>query len=239
MRTMKPRIGVTCSTMSPKEGGGIRRLQVPEAYVRRVEEAGGLPLILPIADPAWACDYLALVDGLLVIGGDDVDPALYGARPHRKLGPVDRARDEFEIALVRAAARTSLPTFGICRGVQVMNVALGGTLVQDVPDEVPGALRHGGRVDDEHGVVVTAGTRLAHVLDETVVRVNSHHHQAIAQPAPGFLVTARASDGVVEGAEIPEHPFFLGVQWHPERMDRSESTRRLFRRFVEASSTGR
>lgn len=236
---MKPRIGVTCSTMSPEEGGGVPRLQVPEAYVRRVEEAGGLPLILPIANPAWACDYLALVDGLLVIGGDDVDPELYGATPHPRLGPVDRTRDDFEIALVRAARRTGLPTFGICRGVQVMNVALGGTLVQHVPEEVPGALVHGGRADDAHGIAVTPGSRLADVVGVTAVDVNSHHHQAIAAAAPGFVVTARSPDGVVEAAEIPDLPFFLGVQWHPERMATSESTRRLFRRFVEAASGGR
>jgi putative glutamine amidotransferase len=236
---MRPRIGVTCSTLSVAEGNGVRRFQVPEAYVRCVEEAGGLPLLLPVADPAWACDYLALVDGLLVIGGDDVDPALYGAAPHPRLGAVDRARDEFEIALVREAARRRLPTFGICRGIQVMNVALGGTLVQDVPDEVPGALTHGGAADDVHGVAVTAGTRLARVLDEAVVRVNSHHHQAIDRAAPGFVVTARAPDGVAEGAERPDLPFFLGVQWHPERMASSASTRRLFQGFVEAASGGK
>lgn len=236
---MRPRIGVTCSTFSAAEGRGVRRFQVPEPYVRRVEEAGGLPLLLPISDPAWACDYLALVDGLLLIGGDDVDPALYGAAPHPRLGEVDRARDEFEIALARAAARSKLPTFGICRGLQVMNVALGGTLLQDVTDQVPGALTHGGAYDDVHGIAVAAGTRLARVLAEADVRVNSHHHQAIDRAVTTKPGAARSPDGVAEAAEISDLPFFLGVQWHPERMAESASTRRLFAGFVGAASGGK
>src|SRR5262245_31935414 len=220
--------------MTAKEGRGVRRLQVPEPYVRCVEAAGGLPILLPVADPERAREYLALVDGLLLIGGDDVDPALYDAEPHPDLGPVDRARDLFEIALTQAAARSGMPTFGICRGAQVMNVAFGGTLHQHIPDTVPGALSHGEGYDESHEVTLTPGCRLAAVVGAERLSVNSHHHQAIDQPGKDFVVTARSPDGVVEGAEAPGRPFLLGVQWHPERMD-ADSTRRLFRAFVDAS----
>ena len=233
---MKPVIGLTCSTSSEHFSKGVRRYSCPEPYVRRVEEAGGIPILLPVAAPERVPELLALVDGVILIGGDDVDPTLYGEKPHRKLGPVDRLRDEFEIEVVRHAASGALPAFGICRGCQVMNVALGGTLVQDIPSEVTGSLPHSGRTDSAHDAAVTPGTRLHRVLGKTSVAVNSHHHQSLALPAEGFDVTARTSDGVIEAAELPGHVFFLGVQWHPERMPKSDSTRRLFRAFLEAAS---
>jgi putative glutamine amidotransferase len=239
---MRPRIGIACSTMDAAEGRGVRRMQVPAPYVARVVEAGGLPLIFPVVDPSFVDDFLALVDGLLLVGGDDVDPAAYGAAPHPDLGPVDAERDRFEIALTRAAAARDVPTFGVCRGLQLMNVALGGTLFQHVPAEVPGALVHGGRYDVCHDVVVTPGSRLAAVLGVGRTDVNSHHHQAVAVPAPSLVVTATSSDGVVEAAEDASRRLFLGVQWHPERMASADSTRRLFATLVEeagrAATTG-
>lgn len=233
---MRPRIGITCSTMDAVEGKGVRRLHVPEPYVRRVEEAGGLCLLLPVTDPARAAAYLDLLDGVLLIGGDDVDPSLYGAPPHPELGPVDRERDLFEIALVRAAVENAMPTLGICRGVQLMNVALGGTLHQDLPSTVADALAHSGRYDEAHPVAVVPGTHLARILGARSVDVNSHHHQAVERSAPGFVATAHASDGVIEASELPDQPFFLGVQWHPERLPASDATKRLFRAFVAASA---
>jgi len=232
---VRPRIGVTCSTMDETEGRGVRRLQVPEPYVRRVEEAGGLALLLPVTDPARVAEYLGLVDGVLVIGGDDVDPSLYAAAPHPLLGPVDRARDLFEIEVVRRAAQGRVPTFGVCRGVQVMNVALGGTLHQHLPEDVPSVLAHGGCYDEAHSVTVENGSLLASIVGAGALSVNSHHHQAIERSAPGLRVAARAPDGVVEAAELGGHPFLLGVQWHPERMETTDSTRRLFSAFVEAA----
>ena len=133
MATMKPVIGLSCSTVVDGGARPVRRYACPEPYVRRVEEAGGIPILLPTTAPARVPGLLALVDGVLLIGGDDVDPSLYGAAPHPKLGPVDRARDDFEIAIVRKAASDALPALGICRGCQVMNVALGGTLLQHIP----------------------------------------------------------------------------------------------------------
>lgn len=233
---MRPRIGIASSTMDAMEGNGVRRLHVPEPYVQRVEEAGGLALILPTTDPARASAYLDLLDGVLLVGGDDVDPSFYGAPPHPDLGSVDRLRDVFEIALVREAVRSRLPAFGICRGLQLMNVALGGTLHQHLPATVPDVLPHSGRFDASHGVTVVPGTRLARILRAGAVEVNSHHHQAVEHAAPGFLATAHASDGVVEACELPPHPFFLGVQWHPERLAGDDATKRLFLAFVEASA---
>lgn len=236
MTPMKPVIGLTCSTTEESETRSVRRYSCPEPYVRRVEEAGGVPILLPTADPSRVPEILALVHGVILIGGDDVDPTLYGEKPHRKLGPVDRARDEFEIAIARRAADDGLPAFGICRGCQVMNVALGGTLIQDIPSDVADCLPHSGRYDATHDATVTSGTRLHRVLGRKSVAVNSHHHQSVGSPAEGFDVTARTADGVIEAAELPGHAFFLGVQWHPERMPASDATKRLFRAFLAAAS---
>src|SRR5690606_9905247 len=150
------------------------------------------------------------------------------AAPHPELGPVDRARDLFELAVVRAAARDGLPTLGVCRGLQVMNVALGGTLFQHVPAEVPGALVHGGRMDETHPIDVAPGSRLAAIGRGPRVEVNSRDHPAVARLAPGLVVSARSDDGVVEAAEGTRDSFLVGVQWHPERMPGHPVTVRLF-----------
>ena len=236
MTSMKPVIGLSCSTSTEGAARPVRRYSCPEPYVRRVEEAGGIPILLPTADPSRVPGMLAVVHGVILIGGDDVDPSIYGAPPHLKLGPIDRARDDFEIAIARQAARDALPAFGICRGCQVMNVALGGTLIQHIPAEVDASLAHAGRYDAAHEVSVTPGTRLHRLLGKKTVSVNSHHHQSVRDPADGFDVTGRTKDGVVEAAELPGHAFFLGVQWHPERMPDSDATRRLFRAFLEAAA---
>lgn len=243
MTPRTPRIAVACSTLVTagvaEPGSRTRRHQVPDPYVERVVEAGGLPLLLPVVDPAWAEAYLDLADGLLLVGGDDVDPSLYGALPHPELGTVDLARDRFEVALLRVAVARDLPTLGVCRGVQVMNVALGGTLWQDLPSEVASTLPHAGRYDASHDVDVVPGSRLAAILGTGApgsggsrVPVNSHHHQALRTVAPTLVVTARSPDGVVEAAELPSQRFFVGVQWHPERLPDAEATRRLFAAFV-------
>ncbi len=231
-----PRIGLPCSTMDETSGQGVRRQHVPTPYVERVVEAGGLPLLLPVASPDRADAYLSLVDGLLLIGGDDVDPALYGSgRPDLCQG-VDRERDEFEIALARRAVETGMPVFGICRGLQLLNVALGGTLVEDIPSLVEASTGHRlGFLGPTHEVEIAAGSRLRDVLGAPRVAVNSAHHQSVKMPAPGLAVTARGDDGVVEGAEAPGRAFCLAVQWHPERMNGADSTRRLFGAFLQAA----
>jgi putative glutamine amidotransferase len=233
---MKPRIGITCGTMEATTPGGVRRFHCPEPYVKRVVEAGGFPLLLPTTDPSDAKRYLGLVDGLLLIGGDDVDPALYGEDRHPDLGVVDRPRDEFESALARLAADGQTPSLGICRGLQLLNVALGGSLFQHVPAQVAGSLDHRGtHADVHHHVAVSPGSRLAKAIGSGSLEVNSFHHQAIARPATRLRVVARSADGVVEGVEDSGHPFLVAVQWHPERMPTADSSRRLFRAFIDAA----
>jgi putative glutamine amidotransferase len=172
-----------------------------------------------------AGDADAMLDGmagLILTGGEDVDPALYGSAPHPALGEVHPERDAFEIALVRAAHARRIPTLAICRGVQVANVALGGTLVQDLPSEQPTAIAHDGswgRSDRVHDVHVAARSRLARAIGATDLRANSMHHQAIARIAGGLVAVARAPDGVVEGVEWAGDDWWMaGVQWHPEEL---------------------
>lgn len=195
-------------------------------------------------------DALAGVRGLLLTGGDDVEPARYGETPHQKLEDVDPARDEFESALIAAARARDLPIFAICRGVQMLNVAAGGTLVQDIPSDVTGALKHSLAVPPHepyelaHEAWVEKDSLLATLMGERLVdsdtcHVNSRHHQAVKAIGPGYRVSATAPDGVTEAIEDPAARFCLGVQWHPENFWRTGEFRPLFEGFLEAAATGR
>ena len=171
-------------------------------------------------EPAAALDYLDGLDGLIVTGGDfDVDPALFGAAArHDSITTKDR-RTAFELALTRAALARDLPLLGICGGQQLLNVALGGTLIQHIPDEVPGALAHeqpNPRSEPGHVIRLEPGSLLQRICGVEKMAVNSAHHQAVKAPGPGVLVSAQAPDGVIEGIEAPDRRFCLGVQWHPE-----------------------
>jgi putative glutamine amidotransferase len=185
-----------------------------------VEQANAVPLVLPNVEAADAATLLDRLDGVLLSGGVDVDPLLYGQPPHARLGRVDRRRDDFELALTREALRRDLPILAICRGQQVLNVATGGTLVQDIPSELKGAVEHdapGQRSRRSHEVVVVAASRLRQILGQDTVSVNSFHHQAIDRLGEGLVVSARSKgDGVIEGVEIPGRRFVVAVQWHPE-----------------------
>ncbi len=240
---MRPAIGITTATVDDPPVHGFARYAASHGYVHCVADAGGLPLLLPYPDPALAGEYLAHLDGVLLTGGLDVDPFFYDQEPRPEAGKVDAARDRFEIELIRAAHAGGLPIFAICKGAQMLNVAFGGSLLQDVEVSVAGALRHEQKSlrwdAHAHHVDVVAGTRLAILVDANRVRVNSDHHQAVDRVAKGFVVTARADDGVVEGLEDPDHPWCVGVQWHPERMPDDDLTRRLFAAFVEAASRRR
>jgi putative glutamine amidotransferase len=185
--------------------------------------------------------------GLMLLGGHDVDPALYGEDCHPATEGVSAARDAYEIALVKAAMARDLPIFAICRGIQVLNVACGGTLVQDIASEVPGALEHRWTVpphkpyDLAHEVWVDKDTLLARLMrerlsDTDACEANSRHHQAIKQVAAGFRVSATAPDGVIEAIEDPAARFCLGVQWHPENFWRTGEFRPLFEGFLEAAT---
>lgn len=238
---MRPLIGLSCSTLISSEHDrlGMKRYAIPAFYVARVEEAGGLPVLLPTAVPERASEVLQRLDALLLSGGADLDPDLYGQPPHPRLGEVDRPRDLYEIALVKAARRAGLPILAICRGMQVVNVAYGGTLIQDLPSQRKEAAQHE-QVTVEitqtgHAVRIEPGTQFHALAGSDQARVNSYHHQAVDRMAEGFRATAYAPDGVLEAMEHPEGPFFQCVQWHPERLAGDPVSRGLFEAFIRAA----
>ena len=208
-------------------------------YLESVRRAGATPRELTLADEPAA--IAAQVDGLMLTGGGDVDPALYGAVPHATYSAAEPGRDAFEIALVRAVLDAGKPVFAICRGMQVLNVALGGDLVQDIPTEVNGAAHHDVREPRyalAHEVWTTQGSRFSTLMREKLVdgescQVNSRHHQAVKHLGTGLEVVATAPDGVIEAVERPG-AFCLGVQWHPENFWRTGEFRPLFEGFVDA-----
>ena len=232
--TRAPRIGITTSGRND-EG----RFTLPAKYVDAIRRAGGLPVLLPPGEPRIE-EWAALVDALVLTGGPDVDPALYGGRLHPAITTIDRARDADEIALVRHAVGARVPALCICRGTQVLNVALGGTLIEHLPDEVGDDVPHRGPVPyGPHAVRVDPGSRLAAILGATDVDPASSHHQAIRRVATGLDVVARAPDGVIEAVELRGHPWLIGVQWHPESTaDFDPAQQRLFDALVRASTAG-
>jgi len=226
-------------TATEAAGDGIVRVRTNAAYVRALEAAGLVPLVLPPLDVSHAERALDAVSGLVLSGGEDVAPWRYGERPHPALGTVSEPRDAWELAVTMAARRRRLPTLAICRGIQVLNVALGGTLVQDIPSQCPSALSHAdkrGRDVRVHEVAVDPGTRLAEAVDAERLTVNSVHHQSIGRIADGLRIVARAPDGIIEGAEWAGSDWWaVGVQWHPEELIQTPEPwdRGLFARFGE------
>jgi putative glutamine amidotransferase len=210
-------------------------------YEESVHRAGAQSRVLDVGPSAE--DVVREIDGLVLAGGGDVDPTWFGEPPDRTYQPAEPGRDEHEIALARAAIAAGVPVFAICRGAQVLNVAFGGTLVQDIPSAVSGAATH--HVESPpsaiaHEVWMTRESLLWNLMREAVegndtVQVNSRHHQAVATPASGFVVSGTAPDGVVEAIERPDSPFCLGVQWHPENFWRTGEFRSLFEGFVLAA----
>jgi len=218
------------------------------AYVEAVRRAGGAPVLLPVSsDPDALRPPYALLAGLLLAGGGDVLPQHYGQTAQCRLMAVDEERDEAELLLARWALEDDLPTLAICRGIQVLNVALGGTLIQDIPSQVAGALVHhpgpaAPRERPQHTVSVPAGSKLAAALGRPAaqVAVNSFHHQALLAVAPSLRAVAHAPDGIIEGLERPDRSFVIGVQWHPEEMAAGDATQAaLFAAFVAACAKRR
>lgn len=206
--------------------GNPHRVRLNNTYIIALESAGLVPLVVPpLTSASAARSILSAVAGLVLTGGEDVDPALYGQDRHAKAGTPNRLRDDTEIALVRAARDLAKPVLAICRGPQLLNVALGGTLIQDIPSQLPGALEHNAKEDRAsrvHDVEVEAGSRIARAMGATRLRVNSLHHQSVRDLAPGLRITARAPDGVVEGIESESADWWaIAVQWHPEEMNDS------------------
>jgi len=230
---------VAVSSTTGVKGEYPHRVRLNSAYVAALECAGLVPLIVPpLADPSGSLSILAAVDGLVLTGGEDVDATIYGQDRHEKNGHPNTVRDATEIALVHAARDLRKPVLAICRGPQILNVALGGTLIQDIPSQVPGALEHNAghdRTTRVHEVRVEPGSLIARAMGETLLTVNSLHHQSVGEIAPGLRVTAVAPDGVIEGVES-ELPgwWVMAVQWHPEEMNDSPEPwdRGLFRAFA-------
>jgi putative glutamine amidotransferase len=238
MPTLPP-VAVTATTEIIR---GALRVRVNAAYATAIRGAGLLPLVLPVLDPADADAALEDVAGLVLTGGEDVSPGRYGCAPHPNLGDTNDGRDAFEVALVEAAHARGLPTLAICRGIQILNVALGGTLVQDIPSEWTKPIVHDGewpRSARVHEVDVTPGSRLARALGTERPVVNSMHHQAVRTVASPLATVARAPDGIVEGVEWPTEDWWMvGVQWHPEELAAAPEPwdRSLFSTFAEVVS---
>jgi putative glutamine amidotransferase len=232
---MRPAIAITASYAKNPEDG----FELHTAYVRSVEKAGGLPLVVVPGTPDDAAPVLDRVSGLLLTGGSDVDPVLFGEVRHPSVKRVVAERDAFEIALCQEALGRDLPVFAICRGQQVLNVALGGTLHQDIASQVPGAIQHRAeteRWETSHEVEIVPGTRLRSILGAGKVDVNSFHHQAVKDVGKGLIVSARSPvDGVIEGLEVREQRFLVAVQWHPEDfVGKSAAFEPLFAALVQA-----
>jgi putative glutamine amidotransferase len=216
---------------------GLRdRAFVYTTYVESLKRAGAVPVLIP-PQPENTAEVIENLDGILLAGGDDCDPELYGEERHPTVDPMDPRRQHNDTTLAKLARNRGIPTLGICLGVQVMNVVAGGTLIQDLHSEAPSEIEHVSDPEDRarHAVKVERGTRLAQILGRDEIVVNSSHHQAIREVGRGLRVTAQAPDGIIEGLEDPQHPFYVGVQWHPEDMPAEDSAARIFGAFVEAA----
>ena len=244
----RPLIGIPAQTLQAIDG-------IPEAlphswvmnsrYNIAAAEAGAVPVMIPLfdEDPDTLRAVYDRLDGLLLAGGVDMDPFSYGEEPHPRLGKTDHARDVVELQLAKWAIAEGKPVLGLCRGHQVLNVALGGTLWQDIGAQVPGAIKHdyfptAGYDRDylAHDVAIAPGSRLHQAFEAPTIPVNSMHHQAVKQLAPALQATAHSPDGLIEALESGNDHFLVGVQWHPEMFEqRDPRTRRLFQAFVEAA----
>ena len=240
--TTPPIVAVTASTKLVNDAG---KVMVNRPYTDAILAAGLVPLVVPPMSEEGAAAILDSVSGLVLTGGEDVDPAYFGAERHPATGPANDLRDRIELALAKEAAARRMPTLAICRGVQVLNVALGGTLVQDIPSELRTKIEHdakssrGSRV---HEVSVDAGSRLAGIIGQDAITTNSFHHQSVGRLAPGLCSVAKSADGVVEAVECADRAWWaVGVQWHPEELTGTPEDwdRNLFKAFAEAVRNSR
>ena len=233
----KPLIGLTATRITNPSKGST--FGINESYTKAVSNAGGLPVLIPLNLSKDDLDALLFrLDGILFTGGHDIDPRKYGGQLHPKVKNVDHTRDEIEIHLVEAAVESDKPFMGICRGLQVINIAMGGSLYEHLPDQFPGDVTHDNhhlaRDFLAHIVRVEPDSRLSRIISKDQVQVNSLHHQGIRRLAQELLPIAYAPDGLIEAFELPKHPFGLAVQWHPEDLQEHEAMRRLFQTFVRS-----
>ena len=240
-----PLIGVTADLSGASAQGTASaqepRLFLPQRYCRAIQEVGGIPLILPpIASRIGLRRILDRLDAILISGGNfDIHPSYYGEKPIRALGLIKEERTEFELELVDSALAQNLPLLGICGGAQAINVALGGSLYQDIATELPNATQHEQgwkRHKGGHPIRIHPGTRLRRIVKTQRMEVNTTHHQAVRIVGKGLVINATAHDGLIEGLESSNHRFVLGVQWHPEILvQRDPSERRIFSSFISAA----
>ncbi len=224
---MRPLIGLTTSTVTPEESGSSARFSVTAVYCRAVAAAGGSPILIPGLGEADAAEaVLPHLDGILFTGGVDIHPRRYGQEVHPGCEAVDEERDATELALTELAKNSAIPVLGICRGIQLINVAWGGTLVQDLGMQRPGSEDHRASTPQPprtvHNLAIDRGSRLAAALGVERIPANSMHHQAVEELAPGFEITARAEDGTVEAIELAGSRFVMAVQCHPEHLYKND-----------------
>ena len=237
-----PIIGITTGRHISDRGDPT--VSIPESYVKAILRAGGVPVLIPVGLPDDRLQALRPhLQGLLFSGGGDIDPEHFNGDPHPRVYGIDPARDEQEFILARQVVHEGLPFLGICRGIQLLNVALGGSLYTHVADQRPGPLRHAnipGEPRDRiaHQVLVEPGSTLARITGARQLEVNSLHHQGLKELAPGLVATAQATDGLVESVELPGHRFGVAVQWHPEWMPEHDVMQAIFRAFVRAAGEG-
>jgi len=238
----KPLVGITTTRLKNSFGNPI--FTINEPYPQSISAAGGLPILIPLDLSQDDLDaLLTRLDGVLFTGGYDVDPQLYGCQAHPKVEGVDSSRDQVEMHLLYTLLKLSKPFFAICRGLQLINVALGGSLFADLPEQYPGAVRHENhdlpRDHLAHVVNLEPDSRLIQVLSTRQPQVNSLHHQGIRTLAPDLHPAAHAPDGLLEAFELPGHPFGIAVQWHPEELQEHAPQRALFQAFVQSCLVAR
>lgn len=233
-----PLIALPCGRMTGRDH--LENFAIKEAYVTALQAAGAQPVILPVSLPLASIDTLLdKFDGFLLSGGGDIDPSLFNGQPSERVYGIESQRDLFEIVLTKGMIEAKKPFFAICRGVQVLNVAMGGELYTDIASQVPNALKHDWfpgypREQISHRVSLETGSQCQHIIGMDDIGTNSLHHQAISKLGEGLRVNAVAEDGIIEGVELLDHPFGIGVQWHPEWLQSDYRMMRLFEAFVEA-----
>ena len=243
---VKPIIGITSDlTVGGRTGGASKSEDtffLRARYVRAIEEMGGVPFILPpTEDPSLQARLLNRIEGLLITGsGEDLDPRLYRERKRFQFQVMSEKRARFELAMIRLAVRKDHPVLAICGGIQALNVAMGGSLFQDIKRQIPEAFSHQQKsptTRPSHSVSIRSGTHLHRILQKSTIRVNSSHHQSPRHVARRLAVNALSPDGVIEGLEAPARRFVIGVQWHPELLyQKDKGNRRLFRSFIHAAA---
>ena len=232
----RPLIGLVCQHNQENP----ERYFIGRAYVQAVLNAGGTPLVIPYQPKEHILSILDQLNGLILTGGVDVDPNRYGENPLVKCGEINPERDELDLLTTGFALERDLPILAICRGIQVLNVALGGTLVQDIPSQISDPIKHWQTAPNwyaTHDIAVQPASLLGKILGTAPTRVNSYHHQSLAKVGNGLRIVATAPDGVIEAVESTEHRFVLGLQWHPEMMEEHyTSAKEIFRHFVQAAT---